>query len=63
MMFVVSGDETISFDSDWQVYEYGDLQRVPTSLGQSKTNETNPLGKAVRLNNQYLIVQTAQAHN
>ncbi len=63
MMYVVNGDETISFDSDWQVYEYGDLQRVPASLGQINSNSSSPLGKAVRLKNQYLIVQTAQVHD
>ena len=63
MMYVVSGDEAISFDSDWQVYDYGDLQRVPASLGRINDNSTSPLGKAVKLNNQYLIVQTAQVHD
>jgi len=62
-MYVVSSGETISFDSDWQVYDYGDLQRVPASLGRINENSTNPLGKAVKLNNQYLIVQTSQVHN
>lgn len=62
-MFVVSGDQTISFDSDWLVYEYGDFQRVPASLGQTNADTSNPLGKAVKLNNQYLIVQTAQVHD
>lgn len=63
MMYVVKGDQTIDFDSDWPVYEYGDLQRVPASLGQSSLKISDPLGKAVKLNNQYYIVQTAQVHD
>jgi len=59
MMYVVSGKSTVVYDNDWLVYEFGDMQNIPTSLGKPKTDQVSPLGKAVQLNNEHFIAQTA----